>query len=492
MEIESNAVVTIEPTHFLVTGSEINNQSGTGGLIVKSDASGDGMLLLGSGTTQATIERYLSDDMSHFISAPTTNATADDLFQDHDPEVYLYEFHESDETYYYLVPTSTPMPIGKGFSTWVDDADSDYIVANFDGNLISSDLTLNSSTTPSLDYSGDTWGWNLVGNPYPVPIDWTKGSWDATNVEGTIYIWDPDANTTVDPDGSWVWKNSQGAGTAGFDVIPSGQAFAVRTQGTSPSLTIPANARTVYFDQAYYKSSRDDDEDSMAYPAEYVIVKAINNQDNDEVWVSFNDVGTEGFDNGWDATKWENVYNTISIYIPKEVRNQCLEHLPTLLPDEEHIVEIGFETTTDGEHSLIVDATYLPDTDITLEDMKYNKMQNMDADSIYTFVAFTDDEPNRFRVHFNKAITGIEFEGDNQLTDVSIQIYSYGKNVYIKKEDAATSGLVMLFDMYGREVISKPLEYTNLMKIPVQLSNNYLVAKVISNNKVFTSKVYIK
>jgi hypothetical protein len=50
----------------------------------------------------------------------------------------------------------------------------------------------------------------------------------------------------------------------------------------------------------------------------------------------------------------------------------------------------------------------------------------------------------------------------------------------------------MLYDMYGREVLAQPLEQTNLMKIPVQLSNSYLVAKVISNSKVFTSKVYIK
>ncbi len=53
---------------------------------------------------------------------------------------------------------------------------------------------------------------------------------------------------------------------------------------------------------------------------------------------------------------------------PKEYRNQCLEHLPALYPDEERIVEIGFETTADGEHSIMIDATYLPDTDITLED----------------------------------------------------------------------------------------------------------------------------
>ena len=452
------------------------------------------MLLLGSGTTQATIERYLSDDMSHFISAPTINATADDLFQDHNPEVYLYEYHEWDDSYNYLVPTSTPMPSGKGFSTWVDDASSDYIIAEFDGELTSADFTFNSSTNPSMTYSGAGLGWNLMGNPYPVPLNWRKGSWSSNNLdtELTVYIWKPATNTDDDPDGTWLYKPAFSS-TGNFNgIIPSGQAFLVKAIGNSPSITIPANARTVYYPETTYYKSKEIVNDSTDQIADYVKVNASNPLDTEEIYISFNDIGTEEFDNGWDASKLRNSYSTVCLYIPKESRDQCIEHLPTLYPDEERIVEIGFETTADGEHSLVIDATYMPDTDITLEDMKYNKMQNMDADSIYAFVAFTDDEPNRFRVHFNKTITGIEFEGDNQLADFSIQIYSYGKNVYIKKEDVSTSGYVMLYDIYGREVLAQPLEQTNLMKIPVQLSNSYLVAKVISNSKVFTSKVYIK
>ncbi len=497
MEIEPGAVVTVTPTNFLVTGSEIDNQSGTSGLIVKSDASSDGMLLLGSGTTQATIERYLTDDKSHFISAPTTNATADDLFQDHNPEVYLYEFHESDETYHYLVPTSTPMPSGKGFSTWVEDFTPDYIVAEFDGNLMSSDLTLNTSTTPAMSYTyiappNDTLGYNLLGNPYPIPISWKKGSWAKNNVEYTIWIWEPFPDATADePDGQWLVTTTSGGGNFN-GVVPSGQAFLVRASASGPSITIPADARTVYYPSTTYYKTRENDNDSSTYEADYVTIKAMNDQDEEEIWISFNEYGTEEFDNGWDASKLRNSYSTITLFIPKESRDHCIEHLPTLLPDEERIVEIGFETTAEGEHSIMIDATYLPDTDITLEDMKYDQMQNMDSDSIYTFVAFADDDPNRFRIHFNKTITGIEFEDFNHYNDESIQIYSYGKHVYIKKEDISSSGYVMLYDMYGREVLSQLIEQTSLMKIPVQLNNSYLVVKVISDSKVFTSKVYIK
>ena len=494
MTIESGAVVTVEPDHFLVTGSQITNNTGVGGLIVESDATGDGMLLLGSGTTQATVKRYLVDDMSHFISAPITDATADNLYQDHNPEVYLYEFHENDDSYNYLVPTSTPMPSGKGFSTWVDDAASDYIIANFDGSLMSSDLTLNGSTTPSLEYTDNSHGWNLVGNPYPVPIDWTKGSWDSTNVEGTIYIWDPDVNNTNNPDGTWVWKTTAGGGTSTFYVIPGGQAFFVRTQAAGASLTIPADARTVYHVQDYYKSPREDEEDSIAgYPADYVIVKAVNDQDEDEVWISFNEYGTEGFDNGWDASKMFNSYNTLSLYVPKETRDQCLEHLPPLEENEDRVVAVNFSTTVDGEASLILDMTHMPETvDIMLEDLKYGQMQHMEYDSVYHFVAFTDDDPDRFRIHFNRTTTGIEFQELNTGMKPPVHIYAFEKNIYIEKEDPSATGNVMVYDLFGRQILSQPLERTSLMKIPVNMNSAYLIVKVISNNKVTTSKVFIR
>ncbi|RLD45341.1 MAG: hypothetical protein DRI88_08710 [Bacteroidetes bacterium] len=494
MTIESGASVTInsQPTPssdttacFLVTGDQVTNNTGTTGLIVKSDANGDGAFILGANTTTATIERYLSDDMSHFISAPITDATADNLFQDHNPEVYLYEYHEDDSTYYYLVPTITPMPSGKGFATWVDDATGNYITANFDGTLMSSDLTL------SLDYSGIPWGWNLVGNPYPCPLNWRTGSWEFNNVEQTVWIWNPSANTSGDPDGRWVWKTKAGAGSVPtFSTIPTSQAFFIRSTGTGASLTIPADARTVHKDQLYYKGR---DEGISDYPADYVIVKVSNEQDEDEVWISFNEYGTEGFDNGWDATKMFNSYNTVSLYVPKETRDQCLEHLPPLEPEEERIVAVNFETTIDGEHTLALDMTHLPDVvEITLEDLKYNQMQSMRYDSVYTFVAFTEDDPDRFRIHFNKTTTGIEFPEPAPVTKSSVQIYAYEKNIYIKKEDINASGKVLVYDLYGREVLAQQLEHTNLMKIPVSANNTYLVVKVISDNYVTTSKVFIR
>ncbi len=494
MTIESGAVVTVNPNYFLVTGSQITNITGTGGLIVESNSTGDGMLLLGSGTTQATVKRYLTDNMSHFISAPITDASADNLFQNHNPEVYLYERIESDDSWQYLVPTSTPMPPGKGFSTWVDNAATGYITANFDGMLMSSDLTLDGSTTPSLDYTDNSHGWNLMGNPYPVPLDWTKGSWDTTNVEGTIYIWNPAENTNDDPDGTWVWHTSMGAGSYSFDAIPGSQAFLVRTKSTAATLKIPADARTVYHTQDYYKSTREDDEDSIpGYPADYVIIKALNSQDEDEVWISFNEYGTEGFDNGWDATKMFNSYNTLSLYVPKETRDQCLEHLPPLLTDEERVVAVNFETTVDGEHALALDMTHLPDVvEIILEDLKYNQMQSMRYDSVYTFVAFTEDDPDRFRIHFNKTTTGIEFQELNTEAVSNVQIYAYEKNIYIKKEELNASGKVLVYDLYGRQVLAQQLEHTNLMKIPVSANNTYLVVKVISDNYVTTSKVFIR
>ncbi|MDZ7683218.1 MAG: hypothetical protein U5J63_16305 [Fodinibius sp.] len=36
-------------------------------------------------------------------------------------------------------------------------------------------------------------GWNIVANPYRATINWDdNGSWTKTNMDNTIYVWDPD------------------------------------------------------------------------------------------------------------------------------------------------------------------------------------------------------------------------------------------------------------------------------------------------------------
>ena len=92
------------------------------------------------------------------------------------------------------------------------------------------------ATSPSVYGSAyvDTnymdYGWNLVGNPTPSTIDWNASSgWTRTNIDSTIYIWDPSAG------GSYkTWNGT--TGNLGNGKIAPFQAFWVKANAASPHL----------------------------------------------------------------------------------------------------------------------------------------------------------------------------------------------------------------------------------------------------------------
>jgi hypothetical protein len=78
--------------------------------------------------------------------------------------------------------TSTP-------STTTNNATTLWVAGTYPGNTVNLPVTYNASL-------GN--GWNLVGNPYPCPIDWSAASgWTKTNVSGTVWIWNPITNHMV-------------------------------------------------------------------------------------------------------------------------------------------------------------------------------------------------------------------------------------------------------------------------------------------------------
>ena len=101
-------------------------------------------------------------------------------------------------------------------------------------------------TTGEVDFGvtytalADT-GWNLVGNPFGATIDWDDGSnWTKTNIENTIYIWDPAANGG---NGEYLtWNGS--TGTLGSGLIAPFQGFWIKASASSPVLTVTTDAKT--------------------------------------------------------------------------------------------------------------------------------------------------------------------------------------------------------------------------------------------------------
>lgn len=79
-------------------------------------------------------------------------------------------------------------------------------------------------------------GWNLVGNPYGAAIDWDHPSWTKSNIDPTIYVWDPNTNQYQ------TWNGTIGDIDNG--IIAPFQGFWVKANDDNPELVLSENAKT--------------------------------------------------------------------------------------------------------------------------------------------------------------------------------------------------------------------------------------------------------
>lgn len=146
-------------------------------------------------------------------------------------------------------PVSTSTQIGAGRGHWVfffGDIPADPLyndplpdtldVAGQEFGSGASEFDFNVTYTAEADS-----GWNLIGNPYGGAINWDNTSaWTKTNMESTIYVWDPVANNG---NGEFLtWNGS--VGSLGSGIIPSFQGFWVKANGPNPELKVTKSALT--------------------------------------------------------------------------------------------------------------------------------------------------------------------------------------------------------------------------------------------------------
>jgi len=147
-------------------------------------------------------------------------------------------------------------------------------------------------------------GWNLLGNPYAAPVQWTGGStggWTMTGLNNTAYVRE-NSNTIS---GGFMWKSHNGiTGTGGWNgLIAPGQAFWVRATAANPTLTISESAKKIT-DGAFFR-----EDGSVDNTLEIIMTSATA---QDAAIIQFIDGATPAFDTNIDGAKQSNSFFNLS------------------------------------------------------------------------------------------------------------------------------------------------------------------------------------
>ena len=237
-----NGTLTITSSQGLIANTKsIQN----GDLIFQRILSGNPGWRMISSPVATTYDGFLSGILTQGYNGAQYDASAspNDTLQ---PNVLYYdESYQGTDNQRWRAPSSAnaSVPAGLGHNLYIfGDVSNDNRYNNALPDTISVQGEEHSSAGNQIDLNitytaqADT-GWNLVGNPYGATINWDNdGGWTKTNIDQTIYIWDPDTQSYK------TWNGS--TGSLGDGLIPPFQAFWVKANANNPQLSVSEDAKT--------------------------------------------------------------------------------------------------------------------------------------------------------------------------------------------------------------------------------------------------------
>jgi hypothetical protein len=484
LTIVSDASLTIPPLNYLTVTGILANNAGNSGLVVNSDATGDGSLINGTAAVAATVTRYITgvSQAWHLLSSPVAaQAISPDFTADPATSYDFFAWYEQASVWanfknttvtptWNTVNGSTNFTVGKGYLV-------EYLAATnptkqFTGNLNAGSVTPALTKTGAGTYAG----YNLTGNPYPSAIDWKAASgWERSSL--IMNSGGYDMYILNDAAGNYCSYNSAGSSgiNGGTQYIAVGQGFFVKA--ASAGTLGMADGIRLHNTQPYLKSTN--------AITNILRMKVAGNANtySDEIVVEFGHQQTSG-----GAEKMFSFYETApSLYTVKADGNYSIDFRgePGAVT-----IPLSFKAGADGSYTLTASQleSFTSSTAIALEDLKLNTTQSLMQNPVYTFSSTKTDDGARFLLHFGGAFS----IGENA-KGKPIMVYASGNTVCISNTSGgAINGDVYVYNTIGQLVMQQKLGGETQAKITLNVTTGCYLVKVVTSENTCSTKVFVK
>ncbi len=368
----------------------------------------------------------------------------------------------------------TPM---EGFAVYVDPNKTFTYTGSVNNGSINIPLTNTISTGVGGSMNDD--GWNLVGNPYPCPINWDAPTgWTKTNVADALYFYCASGQYKT-------YINGIGTPSGVNGRIASGQGFFVKAIDNG-SLNVTNDARIDITTPTFYK--KDNDKQMIRIKGYYA-----NSPDlSDETVVYFDANAQKSVNPYLDAYKLMNFGESqTNLYTTKTNKDKLAINSQPLISDEEVIIPLALNVKQTG--SFIINATEItnlaPETQVFLVDLVLNKIQNLNENPEYKFNVNANITEGRFylRVAPKSSKADTKTQSDNNL------FYTYTTNKVLNVSYNNTLNKQATLDIYnllGQNVINTQLISNGNHQY--NLNRGCYIIRLVSDNKVNTKKITIE
>ncbi len=445
-------------------------------LTLVSNASGTALIDgsgAGSVTGNVTMQRYLPSGFGYkYISSPFAAAHVGQLSGQLSLTASFPTFYKYDENL-----TS---------SGWVNYTDTTGVLSPFSGyaanfgsaaaqkTVYLTGVVNNGARSTTLYNHNRTYtqGFNLVGNPYPSPIDWNAASgWTRTNVDNAVYYFN--AGTTNQYTGTYSsYINGVSSDGVASNIIPSMQGFFVHiTNGTYPvtgTLSINNNARVSNLTAAYHRGTGAGDRPLVRLSAGF----EDQNIASDPVVVYFDDNATALYDRDVDALKMMNTDERVpNLYaLSADGYNLSIDAMPDP-GDSAVIVPLVVDAPHDGQVTFKVSDIQQMHAGmhIYFTDARAANTQELQIGGQYRIQLEKGTYQNRFYLGLGRNASVMQPLSSNDLT-----AYYSGNSVFVYA--LSGKGTVLITNALGQIVKSEEVIGMGYHEIGVDVSSGvYLV-----------------
>ena len=335
----------------------------------------------------------------------------------------------------------------------------------------------------AMSNGGATKRFNLIGNPYPSPINMAQFVTDNnTKITGTLYFWRKTNGVGTAyctwAGGTFVTNgNIQTANPNG--VIQTGQGFFVEALNNSTSLQFNNGQRVANTTGQFFKTKQPVADRSTIW------LNASNAQgDFSQMAVGYIPEATLGVDT-FDGKYYNDSEFALNTLLDNE--EYVIQGRPKPF-DVSDIVPLAFKTTNAGSYNIAIDHTeglFSGNQDIILVDHLTGTETDLKSGG-YTFAATAGVNNARFSLKYQKTL------GNTQqiLDENNILVYKNKEAIHIKSS-STTIDNIKLYDISGRHIFEKTNINANETHIEIaKFGKQILILKIVlDNDKLISKKV---
>jgi hypothetical protein len=462
------------------------------------DGSGSGTI-----TGNVTMQRYLDVAFGYkYFSSPFSNTSVGDFNPYMDlvdpvtsfPNFYTYDENRedtdgNDATGWKAYTTSTnSLAILKGYALNFGDTSAPPKTVEITG-------TVNNGNQQITLYNHGrfyTQGFNLVGNPYPSPIDWDATGWTKTDIDNAIYFFT--AGSTNQYTGTYT-SYVDGISTDGSSshIIPSMQGFFVHvSDGTSmvtATLGLTNPVRTDNSIPQEFLKVREPEKAALIR-----ITAAFENEVNtDPAVLYFPHFAELSFEKDKDALKLMNTDIRVpNLYsLTPENKKLSINALPKPGSSDLKKIPLGLKTEQDGWMLIgLKDLENLPTNfNVYLIDSEKRIGQNLSIKPLYRFYAKSGEHESRFHLMFSET----ELSDPTIAFDEPFSVRTVdGKVIVSLNLESGQSGVLLASNVTGQILDRKNVSEKEIVEIEGIKNSGVYFFSINLKDGMFSKKVLIQ